>query len=90
MAGHRALRLGIVVVRSKHLWPMIRQIGKRRPNGKLVPTSGSASMSDPRRTGDEAGEGVFLPMDRETTRHWEKAKHLFDEGHYSDAVAVVG
>lgn len=38
---------------------------------------------------NDAGEGVFLPIDRETTRHWEKAKRLFEEGHYSDAAVLL-
>ncbi len=26
----------------------------------------------------DAGDGVFLPIDRDTTRQWEKAKQLLD------------
>ena len=57
-----------------------RQIG---PNIRIRVNSGNQAR------GDEAGEGVFLPLDRETTRHWEKAKHLFEEGHYSDASVLL-
>ncbi len=42
----------------------------------------------PTQTSD-VGEGMFLPIDRETTRHWEKAKRLFDEGHFSDAAVLL-
>ncbi len=37
----------------------------------------------------DAGDGVFLPIDRDTTRQWEKAKQLLDGAHYSDAVTLL-
>ncbi|HTQ39949.1 MAG TPA: PQQ-binding-like beta-propeller repeat protein, partial [Pirellulales bacterium] len=38
---------------------------------------------------DDTPEGVFLPVDRDTTRQWEKAKSLLDDGHYADAVMLL-
>ncbi len=43
----------------------------------------------PQNQGNDVGEGVFLPIDRESTRHWEKARQLFEEGHYSDASVLL-
>ncbi|HEY2882858.1 MAG TPA: PQQ-binding-like beta-propeller repeat protein [Pirellulales bacterium] len=35
------------------------------------------------------GEGVFLPVDRDVTRQWERAKSLAEEGRYSDAATLL-
>ncbi len=37
----------------------------------------------------EAGEGVFLPMERDTLRQWDKARQLVAQGYYSDAVVLL-
>lgn len=32
---------------------------------------------------------AFLPVDREVTRQWEKAKSLVEQGNYSDAATLL-
>jgi outer membrane protein assembly factor BamB/tetratricopeptide (TPR) repeat protein len=38
---------------------------------------------------DESPDGAFLPVDRDTTRQWEKAKSLLKDGHYADAATLL-
>ncbi len=37
----------------------------------------------------DALDGVFLPVDRDSTRQWERAKQLLDDGRYSDSLTLL-
>lgn len=55
-----------------------------RGNGRLGFAAARADGEN-----SDVGEGVFLPIDRDTTRQWEKAKQLISQGYYSDGVVLL-
>ncbi len=60
------------------------------PGGGLVQFGGRFGRFSPGQAdGDETPEGAFLPVDRDTTRQWEKANSLLEDGHYADAVMLL-
>src|SRR5262245_51700053 len=59
------------------------------PGRGLVQFGGRRLPSQMQADGDDSPEGVFLPADRDTTRKWERAKSLLDDGHYTDAITLL-
>ncbi len=75
---------------------LIRQASAQQPQIQVLPGGGLVQfggrfgrINGGQADGDETPEGAFLPVDRDTTRQWEKANSLLEDGHYADAVTLL-
>ena len=85
VGGAAVILGGVACHRAVAQQPVQVQIG---PGGGFVQFGQRRNMFQ----GDtevDALDGVFLPVDRDTTRQWERAKQLLDDGRYSDSITLL-